>query len=77
MSPRFPRVTGKEMIRFLKSRGFEVVRIKGSHHVLKNHVGITVVIPVHGKEELGIGLINKILSQSHIPAEDFISFFRR
>jgi len=77
MSPRFPRVTGKEMIQFLKSKGFNVVRVKGSHHVLKNSEGTTVVVPVHGKEELGIGLINKILYQSHVSSEEFLSYFRR
>jgi len=56
MSPGFSRVTGKKMIQFLKSKGFNVVRIKGSHHVFKkNSEGITVVVPVYGREELGGG----------------------
>jgi predicted RNA binding protein YcfA (HicA-like mRNA interferase family) len=32
---KLPRPTGKEMVRFLESQGFTVVRIRGSHHFLK------------------------------------------
>ena len=74
MSPRFPRVTGKDMIRFLQSQGFRVVRIKGSHHVLQNPEGRIVVVPVHGGETLGIGITRKILQQSGVKIEDFLRY---
>jgi len=56
VSPRFPRVSGEELLRFLQDRGFVVVRVKGSHHVLRNAAGKMVVVPVHRGETLGTGL---------------------
>jgi len=58
---RFPSITGKEMIKALGKMGFDVVRVKGSHHRLEHSNGRKTTVPVHGKETLGPGLINKIL----------------
>jgi len=58
---QFPSITGKEMIKALGKKGFEVVRIKGSHHRLEHGDGRKTTVPSHGKETLGPGLINKIL----------------
>ena len=75
MSPKVPRVSGKEMIKFLQSRGFSVVRVRGSHYVLRNALGITIVVPVHSGETLGIGLIRKVLSQAGIDPSEYIEYF--
>jgi predicted RNA binding protein YcfA (HicA-like mRNA interferase family) len=29
---RFPRLTGKEIVNALAAAGFEIARVKGSHH---------------------------------------------
>ncbi len=76
MSPRFPRVTGKEMVQFLQSKGFQIVRIRGSHYVMRGPEGRTVVVPVHSSETLGIGITRKILKQGNIEVEEFLSYFR-
>ena len=31
---KLPRLTGKEMLRFLERQGFGILRVKGSHHLL-------------------------------------------
>ena len=67
-----PRLTGKELTKILKSWGFNVVRIKGSHHILKNSRGKTTVIPVHTNEIIGPGLLAKILADCEIRKEDLI-----
>jgi predicted RNA binding protein YcfA (HicA-like mRNA interferase family) len=67
-----PRLTGKELIKILKSKGFVVVRIKGSHHILKNSEGKVTVIPVHGNEVIGAGLLAKILADCEIRKEDLL-----
>lgn len=67
-----PRLTGKELIKLLKSLGFNVVRIKGSHHILKNLSGKVTVIPVHSKEMIGPGLLAKILADCEIRKEDLL-----
>ena len=58
---RLPRVTGKAGIAALKRAGFAVVRIRGSHHFLRHPDGRATVVPVHGAETLGPGLLTKIL----------------
>ena len=75
MNPRFPRVSGEEFLRFLRDKGFVVIRIKGSHHVLRNATGKMVVIPVHKGETLGIGLVRKILHEAGIPLTDYQNYF--
>ena len=67
-----PRLTGKQLIKILKSQGFEVVRIKGSHHILKNSIGKSTVVPIHSNEIIGPGLLAKILDNCEIKSEDFI-----
>lgn len=70
--PKFPRITGKEVIKHLAKIGFEVVRIKGSHHFLKHSDGRATVVPVHGKENIGIGLMMKILRDCEMSKEEFL-----
>ena len=68
---KLPRITGSDMVNFLKKRGFRLVRIRGSHHVLKNNSGKIVVVPVHPGETLGVGITKKILSHAGISVEEF------
>jgi predicted RNA binding protein YcfA (HicA-like mRNA interferase family) len=57
----FPSPTGKELVAALKQAGFEVLRIRGSHHFLRHADGRTTVVPVHAGETIGPGLLSKIL----------------
>lgn len=68
-----PRVDGRKFIKILRKAGFEVVRVKGCHHFLLHSDGRATVIPVHGKEVVGIGLFHKILKDCEITTEDFIN----
>lgn len=65
-----PSFSGKKLIRILSRLGFEVARIKGSHHFLRHPDGRTTVIPVHGNEDIGKGLLRKILSDCEIEIDD-------
>ena len=69
--PRTPRLTGKELIKVLQKLDFEVVRITGSHHVLKHSDGRRTVVPIHGNETIGPGLLSKILDEAEITKEAF------
>ena len=57
----YTAVTGKALVLTLRKIGFEVLRIKGSHHFLRHPDGRTTVVPVHSGETLGPGLLSKIL----------------
>jgi predicted RNA binding protein YcfA (HicA-like mRNA interferase family) len=69
---RLPRLTGAEVVRALARIGFEVVRIKGSHHFLKHPDGRVTVVPVHAGETIGPGLLSKILRDTELSREEFI-----
>ena len=73
MNPRLPRVTGAEVVAALKRTGFEIVRIKGSHHFLRHPDGRTTVVPVHTGETIGPGLLTKILRDAELSREEFIA----
>jgi predicted RNA binding protein YcfA (HicA-like mRNA interferase family) len=68
---KLPNVFGKDLINILRKIGFEVVRIKGSHHLLKHSDGRTTVVPVHSNESIGSGLLSKILKDCEITKEEF------
>lgn len=57
----YSAITGKSLVLALRKLGFDVKRIKGSHHFLRHPDGRTTVIPVHSGESLGPGLLAKIL----------------
>ena len=41
---KLPRLSGKRVIAVLKKAGFEVIRIRGSHHFLRHADGRTTVV---------------------------------
>ena len=59
--PKRPRLRGRELLSILRQAGFEVIRIKGSHHFLRHPDGRATVVPVHAGEDIGTGLLGKIL----------------
>lgn len=63
---QLPAVTGKELVAVLQRLGFEVLRIKGSHHFMRHPDGRTTVVPVHAGEEIGPGLMSKILRDTKL-----------
>jgi predicted RNA binding protein YcfA (HicA-like mRNA interferase family) len=71
--PRQPRLTGKQLISALERHGFRVARVRGSHHFLKHVDGRTTVVPVHGKEIIGPGLMNKILRDCELTSRQVVS----
>ena len=58
---RLPSISGRKLIAALKRAGFEVSRVKGSHHYLRHADGRATVVPVHSGEDIGRGLLAKIL----------------
>ena len=64
--PKLPRLRGKELIRSLTKCGFEVIRVRGSHHFLQHPDGRSTVVPVHAGETIGPGLLSKILKDAEI-----------
>lgn len=69
---KLPSLSGKVLIRALKNFGFKEIRIKGSHHFLKHNDNRCTVVPVHGGEIIGKGLLLQILKDCEITKEDLL-----
>jgi predicted RNA binding protein YcfA (HicA-like mRNA interferase family) len=70
---KLARYSGEETIRKLEKLGFQRVRQRGSHVVLKKQTpegDIGRVVPLH--KELAIGTLRGILKQAKISVEEFI-----
>jgi predicted RNA binding protein YcfA (HicA-like mRNA interferase family) len=67
---RLPSLTGKQLMGALGRLGFEVIRTRGSHHFLRHADGRATVVPAHSGEEIGPGLLSRILRDCEITRED-------
>ena len=65
-----PSIRGKDLVAALKMTGFELVRVKGSHHFIRHRDGRTTVVPVHAGETIGPGLLSKILRDCELDPEE-------
>jgi predicted RNA binding protein YcfA (HicA-like mRNA interferase family) len=66
---RLPRPDGRELVSALRVAGFDVVRVKGSHHFMRHSDGRTTVVPVHAGETIGPGLLLQILRDCDLTPE--------
>ncbi len=60
---KLPKLTGAEVAKILIGKGFVHSYTKGSHMVLKHPDGRRTTIPIHAGEEIGPGLLNKIIKK--------------
>jgi predicted RNA binding protein YcfA (HicA-like mRNA interferase family) len=67
---KFPAVTGKKLVAAFKLLGFEVVRVKGSHHFIRHVDGRATVVPVHSGETIGMGLLSRLLRDTKIRRDE-------
>jgi predicted RNA binding protein YcfA (HicA-like mRNA interferase family) len=67
-----PVIRGKELVAFLESLGFSVIRQKGSHVRMKSGDGRYTTIPIHSGEDIPTGLLRKIIREDlEMTLEDF------
>lgn len=60
-------VSGKEMARLLEKKGWQLARIKGSHHVyIYPGSPARISLPVHGNQSLKMGLQRHIMKLAGI-----------
>lgn len=60
-----------KVVRALERAGFTVVRIRGSHRVLRHPDGRRVVVPVHVGRDIATGTLRNILAIIGMDAEEF------
>lgn len=65
-------ISAKKLIKILLKLGFEEIRRKGSHRFFFNCAsGLSTVVPDHGSEDIGRGLLRKILRDIDLAMEEF------
>jgi len=62
----------RKVLKALKRIGFVPVRQRGSHIILKHPDGRITVVPVHRGEEIGRGLLTKIIKDAKITKNKFL-----
>ena len=70
--PKLSIIEGRDLIAALRKAGFEPVRQRGSHVRLRHPDGRVVTVPIHAGEELGRGLLRKILRDTDLSVEELI-----
>ena len=68
---RFHPIRSSKLIRAILRIGFRLIRQKGSHVFLKHPDGRSTVVPVHKGEDIGRGLLRKILQDIEMNWEEF------
>lgn len=57
-----PALPGAKVVKALERAGFAVVRVSGSHHVMKHPDGRTIPVPVHAGRDMPKGTLRNILA---------------
>jgi len=70
-------VPARKVLRALRKLGFKIVRVRGSHVVLKREDGRLTVIPIHGGEDIGRGLLRKIAYDVGMSLKEFFEFIKK
>lgn len=69
--PRLSPIRGRDLVTILTKQGFVTVRQKGSHLRLAHNDGRRTTIPIHSGENIGKGLLRKILRDVDLSPEEF------
>jgi predicted RNA binding protein YcfA (HicA-like mRNA interferase family) len=66
-------VRSAHLIRALEKAGFRQLRQRGSHVRLAHPDGRIVTVPVHAGQDVGKGLLRKILRDSELTVEQLLA----
>lgn len=70
--PQLPIVRSNELIRALEKAEFKFVRQRGSHARLRHADGRVVTVPVHSGQDIGRGLLRKILRDTELTVDELL-----
>ncbi|MEE9594412.1 MAG: type II toxin-antitoxin system HicA family toxin [Candidatus Hydrothermarchaeales archaeon] len=62
----------EKVIRALEKSGFVQVRQKGSHIFMRHPDGRTTVVTYHKREDIGRGLLRKIIRDTKMSVDEFM-----
>lgn len=67
---QMPALPGAKVVKALERAGFAVVRVSGSHHVMKHPDGRAVPVPVHAGRDMPKGTLRNILAIVGLTEDD-------
>jgi len=68
---RLPILKAGKLAKVLIELGFTAVRQKGSHVFFQHHDGRTTLLSRHAGEDIGRGLLRRILREIEVTPEEF------
>ncbi len=64
-------VSGKHLCKILESRGWELKRIQGSHHIYTQAGNPKILtVPVYGNQDLRKGTLGQLLKDANLTEKD-------
>lgn len=65
------QVSGKTLAKAIERKGWNLVRVKGSHHIfVMSGRRERIVIPIHGNRPLKIGLLRALMKIAELEDSD-------
>ena len=72
MSEKIRPVPARKVVKVLESLGFVQMRQKGSHLFMQHPDGRTTVIPIHSGQDLGKGMVKKLMEDVRISRKEWL-----
>lgn len=73
---RLPACRAEEVLKALELAGFQRIRVKGSHVRMRHADGRVVTVAQHKGQDVGRGLLRKILRDAEIAPEEFLDLLK-
>jgi predicted RNA binding protein YcfA (HicA-like mRNA interferase family) len=70
--PSLPVLSARQLIRVLEKVGFRIVRQRGSHIRMKHVDGRVVTVASHAGQDIGRGLLRKILRDAELSPQELM-----
>ena len=74
MARKLRMLKARDIKRVLRSLGFQEIRQSGSHIFFQHADGRTTLVPQHGGEDIGRGLLRQILREVELFPEEFLMY---
>jgi predicted RNA binding protein YcfA (HicA-like mRNA interferase family) len=66
-------IPGREFARMIERRGWQLLRISGSHHIYgKTGSVVRLSVPIHGNRPLKTGLLRHLAKLAEIPDDELM-----
>jgi predicted RNA binding protein YcfA (HicA-like mRNA interferase family) len=72
VTSKLPSFNARQVIPVLVRHGFTLDRQSGSHAVFIHPDGRRTTVPIHGKRDLGKGLLRQIMRDAELTVDDML-----